>query len=55
VAALTALDGLPAVVNYRGWMTGIRELLPSQDFPDQHPQLDGSRWQKGWTILQADT
>jgi uncharacterized caspase-like protein len=49
--ALKALGELPNVeVNYRAWMRAIRTYLPSVDF-DQKPQLDGSSYQKGWTIL----
>jgi hypothetical protein len=59
--ALKALNELPAVFvdvsgkeiapNYRAWMRAIRVYLPSVDF-DQRPQLDGSSYQKGWSVLE---
>lgn len=38
-------------LTYRRWMTLIREQLPSVDYPDVTPQLDGTRTQRAWPVL----
>jgi hypothetical protein len=49
--AVAALQPLPAGSSYRAWHRAIRRMLPSVDYPDVTPQLDGTSTQKRWTAL----
>lgn len=37
---------------YRDWEKAIRTRLPSEDYPQLHPQLGGTETQKRWRALQ---
>jgi hypothetical protein len=49
--ALAALRQLPEGGSYRDWHRLIRAALPSVDYPDVAPQLDGTTTQKRWDAL----
>jgi hypothetical protein len=51
-AALKALRELPEQSTYRQWMRQINTYLPSVDFPDQAPQLEGSSGQRRWLLFE---
>lgn len=46
--ALRALESMPAPTTYRAWHRKVRQALPSADYPDVTPQLDGVSYQKSW-------
>lgn len=48
--ALRALKSLPAAATYSDWYKAIRQLLPSQQYP-QTPNLYGSTSMKRWKVL----
>jgi len=48
--ALKALKSLKKNATYRAWHTAIREVLPSQQYPQQ-PNLFGTRTMKAWPAL----
>jgi hypothetical protein len=48
--ALTALRHLPEDATYVDWLKAIRNVLPSQQYP-QSPNLFGSHGMKRWTVL----
>jgi metacaspase-1 len=49
--AVQALKSLPPDATYRQWQKAIRGRLPSVDYPDATPRLDGTSTQKRWGIL----
>lgn len=49
-AALGALKNLPANATYRDWFKAVRQVLPSQQYP-QSPNLYGSTSMKRWKVL----
>lgn len=49
--ALAALAGLPDAASYRDLHRAARRALPSVDYPDVSPALDGTATQKRWTAL----
>lgn len=49
--ALNTLRALPDDASYREWHHAVRLQLPSVDFPDVTPQLDGTATQREWTAV----
>lgn len=41
----------PVQLDYRGWLRRIASRLPSVDYPDVNPQLDGTSTQRRWEAL----
>jgi hypothetical protein len=50
-AALQALGALPAAATYRDWFRKIREMLPTQNYP-QTPNAQGTSSMKAWRVLE---
>ena len=50
-AALDAFAQQSGDRTYRQWFADVRRRLPSEDFPDQTPQLYGTSTQKHWRAL----
>ena len=48
--ALKALTDMSEDGNYRGWARKVRNYLPSLDYPDVTPRLDGLSSQRSWRI-----
>jgi hypothetical protein len=49
--ALEVLRALGDTPTYRDWHREVRRLLPSVDYPDVAPALDGTQTQKRWDAL----
>lgn len=49
--ALAALKAMPDGASYREWHREIRRRLPSVDYPQVTPQLDGTSTQRRWDAL----
>lgn len=49
--SLAALAALPDGASYRDLHRAVRRALPSVDYPDVSPALDGTATQKRWTAL----
>lgn len=49
--ALQVLRSLPEAVSYRDWHKQVRRLLPSVDYPNVSPALDGTATQRKWNAL----
>jgi hypothetical protein len=48
--AVDTLAAMPQISTYRDWHEQIRQILPSQDYPQQ-PQLAGTHDQKRWPLF----